>query len=645
MVCKTFNNMLRIVIFAGGTGSIALQVGLHNLFGKSAKVDVIISAYDNGKSTGECRKVFNGKILGPSDLRKNQLTHYRLVKEGRSNPEAEYIYSLFENRYSAANWEEYYNYAKKQIQETFQKIKETIEDTSRYKEVENRLTFLLEYFFFNDFVSIERKVRKTAVTVDYTDFSIANIFYASASALNNNSLGLAGQYMSELLDIENRVHLISDVNLYLHAETKKGTVISDEGVIVSWDNPNDPISKVKLLDEKGNEYLPAVDEDNKSNISCKQLIEDADIIIYSSGTQWSSLIPTYMHKDFCELLRNAKAKKYLVMNNVPDKDMKGMNADDLCNTVKNYIDLENVKIILNKNADASMANVSIFPDSQIISGELSKPMLKTHNPEELVKAIMEDYYSEFLNPKFYFFDFDDTIWSSSKETLDRIISKDNLRLLYKCFIDKSVIISGNSSKHFESLKNEFSEIQQKTFTENKAITIYCNGGNCVYKMVDGDFQYQYNICDEYDLNNDYYLMAEQLLKLLNKNGWNLSLGNFENRGNCILSIKPLANREKAKSIIDIELNKLFKSTGHSYSAYANGRTTIDIMNTNYTKKMCSVAIMNKLGLKPEDVVYIGDKTDGGNDSFAMDMGFKVMTVDDIKMFNCFVKIYDKTNYE
>lgn len=636
--------MLRIVIFAGGTGSIALQTGLHNLFGESAKVDVIISAYDNGKSTGECRKVFNGKILGPSDLRKNQLTQYHLVK-GSANPEAEYIYSLFENRYSAANWEEYYNYAKKQIQETFQKIREIVEDASRYKKVENRLVFLLEYFFFNDFVSIDRKVRKKAITVDYTDFSIANIFYASAAALNNNSLGLAGQYISDLLNIENRVHLISDVNLYLHAETKKGTVISDEGVIVAWDNPNDPISKVKLLGEKGNEYLPAVDEDNQLSISCKQLVEAADIIIYSSGTQWSSLIPTYMHKDFRELLKNSKARKYLVMNNVPDKDMKGMNADDLCNTVKDYIDLCDVKIVLNQNADASMANVSMFPSSQIVSGELGKPMLKTHDPEKLVKAIMKDYYSEFLNPKFYFFDFDDTIWSSSKETSDRSISKDNLRLLYKCFAYKSALISGNSSKHFESLKDEFSEAQKLSGVENREITIYCNGGNCVNKMVDGDFQYQYNICDEYNLNNDYYLISEQLLKSLNRNGWNLSFGNFENRGNCILSVKPLANREKAKSIIDAELFKLFKDTEHSYSAYINGRTTIDIMNTNYTKKMCSVAIMDKLSLKPEEVVYIGDKTDGGNDSFAMDMGFKVMSVDDIKMFNCFAKLYNEIGNE
>ena len=76
--------MKKVLIFAGGTGSIALQTGLHQLYGNSLKVDVVISAYDNGKSTGECRKIFGGKILGPSDLRKNQLTQFKLYN-GLSN--------------------------------------------------------------------------------------------------------------------------------------------------------------------------------------------------------------------------------------------------------------------------------------------------------------------------------------------------------------------------------------------------------------------------------------------------------------------------------------------------------------------------------------------------------------------------------
>ena len=73
--------MINIVIFSGGTESIAIQEGFSTRYGiDSYNLDVIINGYDNGKSTGACRKIFNDRILGPSDLRKESsgtvlLTH------------------------------------------------------------------------------------------------------------------------------------------------------------------------------------------------------------------------------------------------------------------------------------------------------------------------------------------------------------------------------------------------------------------------------------------------------------------------------------------------------------------------------------------------------------------------------------------
>ena len=82
--------MYHIVIFCGGTGSIALQKGFAELFGnKCIQFHFVINAYDNGLSTGECRKVFLGKVPGPSDLRKNQLTQYEIkYAEELKNPQS-----------------------------------------------------------------------------------------------------------------------------------------------------------------------------------------------------------------------------------------------------------------------------------------------------------------------------------------------------------------------------------------------------------------------------------------------------------------------------------------------------------------------------------------------------------------------------
>lgn len=57
--------MKKIVVFSGGTGSIALQRGFAELYGQDRlRLDVVVNAYDNGKSTGACRRIMGEKIWG-----------------------------------------------------------------------------------------------------------------------------------------------------------------------------------------------------------------------------------------------------------------------------------------------------------------------------------------------------------------------------------------------------------------------------------------------------------------------------------------------------------------------------------------------------------------------------------------------------
>lgn len=632
--------MLKIVVFSGGTGSIALQTGLHRILGKSAKVDVIISAYDNGKSTGECRKVFNGKILGPSDLRKNQMTQFFLdygLDEDSSAKDKHLLYDLFEERFTKPDWMGAYQYVKEKIDYTFKEIENIGLLDKSYKRKKEILQDLLDFFFYIPYAGLEKQLRPTILTTAFTDFSISNLFYSAAAAINGNSLGLAGELMSEILGISNNVHLISDINLYLYAETKRGAVISDEGVIVAWNHPEDPIMNISLLDEKGKKYVPSIDENNLTNESCKELIEEADIILFSSGTQWSSLIPTYVHRGLKLLLKNSKAKKYLVMNNVQDKDMKGINATMLLNTVSRFIDLSDVRVILNENAEETMSSVAANSSYLTVKAKLSEPGVRKHDPNMLASLIMSDYYKDYLSAKYFYFDFDDTIWSSSNSTELRKVSEDNLRLLFEAFPNNSLIISGNSSNHFDALSNKFKSAQEMSSNKEVSFNIYCNGGNCKYTMCEGEFAYRDRLCNDFDLNEDYYLLSENLMKALNSSGWNLSLSNFENRGNCILSIKPLKNREKAQMIISQVIRELFGEL--KYTPYINGNTTIDIMNTLYNKRMCSKKVTEELGLDPSEIVYVGDKTEIGNDACLTDMGYTIFSVNDVLDFNSFARTY------
>ena len=168
--------MIKIVLFSGGTGSIAIQKGFAALYGyDNYRMDVVINAYDNGKSTGACRKVFDGKILGPSDLRKNQLTQYELTYgkeiEEKNSYEAKLL-NLFELRFDGQDHEDYSSKARALL------------EGSDFLSEDSKTEFLslLDEFFFED--PENGKYRSTVQSVDFHDFSLSNIFYASCAAQN-----------------------------------------------------------------------------------------------------------------------------------------------------------------------------------------------------------------------------------------------------------------------------------------------------------------------------------------------------------------------------------------------------------------------------------------------------------------------------
>ena len=211
--------MIKILIFSGGTGSIALQTGLHDLYGDAVRMDIVISAYDNGKSTGACRRVFDGKILGPSDLRKNQLTWFKLlygIGKGTVTKDKSLLYELFDERFSKGSWQEAYAYVTKKIDRAFDRMTECGFASAANDRKRATLRRLTDHFFFTSRTETGREVRETVRGMSFQDFSISNLFYAAAAAANGNSLGLAGEQMADILEIPDNVHLISDRNLYLH---------------------------------------------------------------------------------------------------------------------------------------------------------------------------------------------------------------------------------------------------------------------------------------------------------------------------------------------------------------------------------------------------------------------------------------------
>jgi len=574
---------MKVVIFTGGTGSRALQDGFNGMFygipNEKLSMHLITNAYDNGLSTGEVRKVMNGKILGPSDVRKNQL-YQHLIKFGVSKK-----YSILEKRITCKNKEDIENYSISLIKDLCS-INPSID--AKYINIFSEAIC--------DFFS-----REESKLINYADFSFANILYAGLASTNNYSLISAKNIMAEFLEIPlDLIELISDDSLFLQAITESNSIILDEGIIVDWNNEQDKIKDIRLVDIHGNITIPEINE------HAKALIKSADIIIFSSGTQWSSLIPTYIHKGFRDLIEKSNARKYLVMNNVQDKDMKGLKSNDTLDILGNYLPLNDITIVFNKKAHPDMFNTGHY--SNFISETLSTRIVeegtydKLHNGNILVKIIMSNFYKEYSDVQYELYDFDGTLVDKGEDLTS--LSADNLFML-KMKYDKCAIVTGNSLKHVNSKLKGYR-------IENPVKYVFCDGGNSICEYIGDKYEFVKYVNVKWILSHSE---IDEIFSTLLNEKINIPVYKLENRNNLIISVKPFSDKERIRIAKLLNKDDNFSS---KYEVHLNGRTTIDICKKGYDKTV--IFDFYKKLLDNSDSVFaeckfsfVGDELKEGND--------------------------------
>lgn len=619
--------MKNVVIFAGGHGAVKLQQSIAKWAGPSADVQIIISAYDNAKSTLACRQVFDHKILGVSDLRKNHITQYKIQKDfaDPSNGQTyKYIYDWLEYRLPK-DWA-------KSFDETYAYVKDTY--------IGERAKF---FFTVYDIEALKRAVdnfflQPKAKDINYADFALSNILYASLANMHGNSLEEAGHIMSSILGIEDNVHLISNINLYLHAKSASGRDLDDEDVMSQWKNADDPIDHLYYVDRDGNEYYPAVDQLPDKTIdpmhTCEKILDNADIIIFSSGSQWTSLIPTYAQSGFYEIIKRSKAKKYLVMNNVEDRDLYGCNADWILAQVSKYVDISDFTIVLNSNAIDSLNHLEDKRWKTVVAQLSDSKGDPVHNLE-VFRTIMQDYVKPLVDYSDRFvLDFDDTLWSTKTIDQDLRVCIDNLSRLASLKHKNvwSMIFSGNKISRFKKLFETYGhtvgeQIDGDEMELFKAIfsRFYCNFGNSQYHFEDAKFHFDGKVFKNISMFNHYFNLVDYLVKNLNKNktfrNYNAEIdySNFENCGDVNIAVSPLQHRVEVLPVFNELLDEYNGFYYTDFYAYINGNTTIDILYKDFSKASC----LNEV-LRDEKFNYIGDKLEDGNDA----------SVKTIKLANC-----------
>ena len=346
-----------------------IQRGLYSIFGDTVEQRIIINGYDDGKSTGAVRRVYNDKILGPSDLRKNQVFRHQLQNGGQETDLSRFLNHRFHAPDAVS--------AKKVVLSLLQVLDDIRAETYQlfYKHIES---------FF-----------EVALIETYTDFNVGNIIYSSLFA----ELGTAPAItcMEEVLGIP-RGHVLYQSNeaLNLSATTAMGKTLVDEASIVDFGDETDEIVAVHL------QNVPRLLDE------VVEIVKRSDMIIFSCGTLWSSHIPTFMSEGFLDLVGSTRCDKYIIMNLTPDKDVLGVSDEGYVKLLERYLPLDTTMVYA--HGGRIRPPPKLRHPHLVLGREVINSCGRKHDGVRLCMTLMRHHYRRMCQFTHHVFDYDYTLY-------------------------------------------------------------------------------------------------------------------------------------------------------------------------------------------------------------------------------------------
>ncbi len=399
--------MLNVAVINGGRGAASLIPSL--LSNPDLQVTSIVNAYDDGKSTGEIRRFFG--MLGPSDIRKVQE-----LMLPTNHQDYESSLGIFQYRYSK-------DASKDQI---IAKLKDFALGTGnelvgfKFKDqkiISSLRIFIKEFLFTLDLIE---KILKE--DFDFCDCSIMNCIYAGAFIYFDRNIEIATIAIDKMFQLRGSVLPTNIEDKKLVALRENGQMLYSEAEIVEL-RSNVKIEKIYLLDNYVNRknfekltfdekrlYLEKHHCFVEVTPSVQDALKTSDIIIYSSGTQHSSLYPSYMSVGLAKAIaENQRALKVFITNIGADYESPSYEAPDFINGAYKYLKLSEkidfkIENLFNYNLVNSSSNKSNDTYVKVNENSLkatSVPyVLKNfessenpgkHDGDKLVKNILELY--------------------------------------------------------------------------------------------------------------------------------------------------------------------------------------------------------------------------------------------------------------
>ena len=173
------------------------------------------------------------------------------------------------------------------------------------------------------------------------------------------SLQKSIQYLSKILDVKHKVLPLSEDCLTLMAETIDGMVIEGEEEITK---ANKKYQRFFYKEEP--HVLPEV----------FNAIKDADLIILSMGSLYTSVMPHIICKDLVNAISEAKAKVLYICNAMTQPgETEGFGVSDHVKVLEQYLGKDSIDVVVASNT------------------VISKEMLKKYETEEQKDQVPIDY--------------------------------------------------------------------------------------------------------------------------------------------------------------------------------------------------------------------------------------------------------------
>lgn len=333
--------MLKVVILNGGRGAASVIPAL--LSRQGLQVTSVVNAYDDGKSTGEIRRFFG--MLGPSDIRKVQ----ELLLP-QDDPDHLANLHLFQYRFAMDCDRE------DVLAHLYRFASGTQSDLVGVSVSSSKSRLALQAFVREFLAGLSAIEQVSNESFCFSDCSIMNCIYAGAFLIFKRNIEHATLFIDRLFKLRGTVLPNSIENKNLVALRENGQMLYNEADIVEL-RSNVRLERIYLLDklpEKSKfETLSTADkryylERHHCYVGVspgvRLALQQADIIIYSAGTQHSSLYPTYMSAGLAQTIAdNHEAYKVFVTNIGADYETPSYKASDFIRGAHRYLNLSDEK--------------------------------------------------------------------------------------------------------------------------------------------------------------------------------------------------------------------------------------------------------------------------------------------------------------